>query len=180
MKDDTLDFLSTITKLKTVVRSGWPLRGVPNGESVADHSFQVAIMSMFLAPKVGVDQNKSVLMALIHDIGESIIGDEITERGGFDLPNLAQKQADERNAVQLIFSRAGMEEYLDLFDEFVANETPEAQFVRQLDKLEAAIQAHEYAKSSGINLDEFYISARKQVSNPVLVKLLDDVTTDCN
>ena len=178
MEDAKLDFFSTINKLKTVVRSGWPLHGVRNGESVADHSFQVATMAMFLASEVGVDQTKSVLMALIHDIGESIIGDEITERGDSDLPNIAQKQINERNAVQLILSKVGMEEYLELFDELVANETPEAQFVRQLDKLETAIQAHEYELSSGIDLSEFYINARKHVSNPVLVKFLDEVTAD--
>lgn len=176
MTDVTLELFSTIHKLKTVVRSGWLLHGVPDGESIADHSFQVATMAMFLAPKVGVDQTKSVLMALIHDIGESIIGDEITERGSSRLPNHTQKQQNERNAVRLILDKAGMKEYLQLFDEFVENVTPEAQFVRQIDKLETAIQAHEYELSSGIDLSEFYVNARKHVINPILLQLLDTIS----
>ena len=87
----SLDFFSTISKLKESKRAGWVLHGIQNGESVADHSFQVAIMAMFLANNVGVDQNKSVQMALIHDIGESVIGDVITERGGSKLQNHTQK-----------------------------------------------------------------------------------------
>lgn len=177
---DELDFFSTVNKLKNVVRSGWPLHGVPNGESVADHSFQVATMAMFLAHEVGVDQTKSILMALIHDFGESIIGDEITERGDSKLPNHAKKQLNERDAVQLVLSKIGMEEYLELFDEFVANETPEARFVKQLDKLEMTIQAHEYELSTGINLGEFYVNARKHIINPVLLQLLDEITADRN
>lgn len=58
--------------------------------------------------------------------------------------------------------------------------TPEAKFVRQLDKLETAIQAREYEISNGIDLAEFYINARKHVTNPFLVKLLDEVATNRN
>lgn len=170
-----LDFFSTIAKLKDTARAGWLLHGVPNGESVADHSFQTAIMAMFLAPKIGVDQNKSVLMALMHDIGESIIGDKITERGSSKLPNHVQKQIDERAAVQLVLEKTGMEKYLELFDELVEGKTPEAKFVRQLDKLEMAIQAYKYEIENGINLGEFYINARKHIANPALLEILDQV-----
>ena len=174
---EKIEFFSTVAKLKYIARAGWPLHGVSDGESVADHSFQVAIMAMFLAPEIGVDQNKSVLMALIHDIGESIIGDEITERGDSKLPNHIQKQVNEREAVQLVLSKIGMEKYLELFDELVANETPEAKFVKQLDKLEMAIQAYMYEKQSGIDLGEFYINARKHVTNQALIDVLDQLTT---
>lgn len=172
----SLDFFSTILKLKDIKRSGWALHGIQNGESVADHSFQVAIMAMSLAHRVGVDQNKSVQMALIHDIGESVIGDVITERGGSKLQNHTQKQLDERNAVRHILNNAGMDEYLDIFDEYTANETPEAQFVRQLDKLEMAIQARRYEISSGIDLGEFYVNARNHITNQILLDILDQVT----
>jgi putative hydrolase of HD superfamily len=168
-----LDFFSTIAKLKDIARAGWQFHGISNGESVADHSFQVAIMAMFLATEIGVDQNKSVLMALIHDIGESIIGDKITERGITRLQNHAQKQLDERAAVRFILSKIGMENYLELFDELVANKTSEAQFVNQLDKLEMAIQAHKYEQLNGIDLGEFYINARKHITNKVLLEILN-------
>jgi len=174
----TLEFFSTISKLKDIKRAGWALHGIQNGESVADHSFQVAIMAMSLAYRVGVDQNKSVQMALIHDIGESVIGDVITERGGSRLQNHTQKQLDERDAVRHILNNAGMSEYLDIFDEYTANETPEARFVRQLDKLEMAIQARRYEISSGIDLGEFYVNARNHITDQVLLGILDQVTSN--
>lgn len=174
---EELEFFSTIAKLKQTARAGWPLHGVPDGESVAEHSFQVATMAMFLAEEVGVNQSRAVMMALIHDIGESVIGDIITERGASSLPNLDKKQTNEREAIKLILGKAGMENYLELFDELVSNITPEAKFVRQLDKLEMAIQAREYERSSGLDLGEFYISAKKHVTNPILLKILNRVIT---
>ena len=175
-----LNLLLTINKLKETVRTGWPLHGVKNDESVADHSFQVAIMAMFLADKVGVDQNKSIQIALIHDLGEIITGDEITERGDITLPNLGQKLINERDAFRQIFSGIEVKQYIDLYDEFIAGKTPEAKFVRQLDKLETAIQAHKYSKSSGINLDEFYVSARKCITDPILLGFLNKISNEEN
>lgn len=176
--DNKLEFFKKINKLKRTIRAGWPLHGVKNGESVADHIFQVTFMAMVLSDKVDVDQNKSMKMALIHDIGESIIGDVITERGGQNLPNLEQKIQSERTAVKSILETAGASEFIELFDEFVENQTPEAKFVRQLDKLETAIQACEYEKSDNLDLSEFYINARKHVSDPTLLKLLEYVIQD--
>jgi 5'-deoxynucleotidase YfbR-like HD superfamily hydrolase len=51
---ETMDTMRAIMKvlhevgnLKRLRRSGWQLKGVPNPESVADHSFRLAIMSLF-------------------------------------------------------------------------------------------------------------------------------------
>jgi putative hydrolase of HD superfamily len=130
---------------------------------------------MLLAPKLGVNQSKSISMALIHDIGESIIGDKVTEHGKSELSNLSQKVDSERNAILSIFDKTNDKEYINLFDEFMANKTPEAQFVRQLDKLEMALQAHEYELSQKVDMKEFYINAKKHISNPLLLQILNEI-----
>lgn len=66
--------------LKKLKRTGWVLRGVPNPESIADHSFRVALITFFLADElkkrgVEINPDKAVRIALLHDIGEARITD---------------------------------------------------------------------------------------------------------
>lgn len=129
---------------------------IPFPESVAEHSFRVAVLAMFLTPTLGADVNKSVKMALLHDIGEAETGDIITVRGKKILNNLPAKQEKERNALKTILSLINEKEYLKLFDEFEENKTKEAQLVKQLCRLVMAIQAYEYEKEHNINLQEFF------------------------
>jgi hypothetical protein len=46
--ESTLDFVQLTLQLKQTLRTGWVLRGVPRAESVADHSWHVALLSLFL------------------------------------------------------------------------------------------------------------------------------------
>ncbi|UYV80304.1 hypothetical protein LAZ67_18002363 [Cordylochernes scorpioides] len=55
-------------------RTGWVKREVPAPESVAEHMYRAGALSMLLDCP-GLDRNKCVKMALVHDMAESIIGD---------------------------------------------------------------------------------------------------------
>ena len=73
--------ISTFARLsgmvKNVKRTGW-LRYLPpeNVESVADHSCRIAMLTMALRNvSEKIDQTKCMEMALIHDIGEGLVGD---------------------------------------------------------------------------------------------------------
>ena len=44
------DFLT----LKKIRRTGWQLRGIKEGESIADHCFGVVFLTYFLAPLVNL------------------------------------------------------------------------------------------------------------------------------
>ena len=46
--ESAVDFLQLTIQLKSTLRTGWVLRGVPRAESVADHSWHVALLSLFL------------------------------------------------------------------------------------------------------------------------------------
>ena len=67
---ENLKFLSEIGKLKDVTRTGWERVKVTNPESVADHSFRLALMAMIYAKNIGLDENKCIKLALVHDIHE--------------------------------------------------------------------------------------------------------------
>lgn len=170
-----LDFALTIGKLKKLRRTGWVRYGIPDSESVAEHIFRLATLTMFLANMVGVDSDKSLKMALIHDLGEATIGDIVTRRGKKLLPNTKQKQEDERAALEAILSLVDAQEYTALFDEYEGQQTKEAKFVYQLDKLEMAIQAYEYEKEHGVNLEEFFESAHSVIHDNNLLDILSEI-----
>lgn len=170
-----LDFAFILGKLKTLQRTGWVIHKVPNPESVAEHSFRMAVLAMVVAEKVNADKNKVVKMALIHDIGEAEIGDIVTQKSGADLSNLSTKLNHERTAFQNIFSLVEDTEYLQLFDEFEANQTKEAKLIRQLDKLEMFIQAYEYEKKYKLNLQDFFANADTKIVDPELKKILAEI-----
>ena len=65
-----LNFVSEIGKLKDITRTGWELYSVNNPESVADHSFRLAVLSMLYAEKLKLDTEKCIKLALIHDMCE--------------------------------------------------------------------------------------------------------------
>jgi len=167
-----LEFIFLLGRLKDIPRTWWTRFPIPRPESVADHSYRVSTMAMFFAPHFGADPTKTTQMLLLHDLGESLIGDVVTDGGAVDLPNLDQKLKDEREALSTILGRINAESYLDLFDEFTANETPEAQLANQLDKLEMAVQAREYEMAHGIDLSEFYVSAERRITHPAISQLL--------
>lgn len=158
-----LYLLFLLGKLKTIVRTGWTrYPEIKDPESVADHVFRCAAMSMFLAPMCNADPGKTTMMLVIHEIGETVIGDVVTDGGAKDLPNRDDKLRAEREAAVKVLQEAGAETYIELYDEYVANKTPEAKLANQIDKLEMGIQAREYELKYGIDLEPFYESVRRK------------------
>lgn len=143
--------------LKKLKRTGWVLRGVPNPESIADHSFRVALITFFLADElkkrgVEINPDKAVRIALLHDIGEARIT---------DIPQPALKYVDkseaERKAVEDLLKTSPLpEEYYQLWLEYEEGSTLEGRLVRFADKLEMLIQALEYESAGASGLDEFW------------------------
>src|SRR5882672_8686892 len=76
-----LQTLTELQRLKNLDRTGWALRGLsPRTESVAAHSFGVAVTAMMLtdelaAQGVETDRERVLRMALLHDWAEARIGD---------------------------------------------------------------------------------------------------------
>ena len=147
------------------------MKGVKNAESVADHSWRVAILALILAPQLKVDQLKLVKMALIHDLGEALIGDIKWEKGKRVIGSQEEKHKDERKAIKKMFAdNPSFKEYIDSWEEFVGQKTIEAKIVKQLDKLEMVIQALEYENSGYPSkwFDEFWENAEKYLAGQEL------------
>ena len=170
-----LGFIGLAGRLTKLPRTGWTRFDIPRPESVAAHSFRAAIIGYVLAPRFGANPERTALMLTFHDFNESIIGDIVTDGGEAHLPNRAQKLSDERTAAVMVADMIGDTQLLELFDEFEAGKTPEALLARQVDGIEMAAQAREYELAHGLDLSEFYVSARRKVIDPYLSTLLEQV-----
>ena len=74
--DTLLELLMELQNLDRVPRMGYALRGVADAESVAEHTFHVALLVWALAPSTpGVDTRRALELALVHDLAEVRTGD---------------------------------------------------------------------------------------------------------
>lgn len=134
-----IEFVNVIEKLKCNTRHSWTSNG--RQESVAEHSWRLAVMAMLCADEYpNVDINKVIKMCLIHDFGEAITG---------DIPAFLKNEAhekEEEKAIESLLSLLPMatrEELSDLFAEMKAMNTDAAKLYKSLDNLEAVISHNE-------------------------------------
>nr|QIM10645.1 hypothetical protein PlAlph_5370 [uncultured Alphaproteobacteria bacterium] len=128
-----------VCSLKDVVRTGWRLREVENPESVADHSYGLCLLTLMLCPE-GLDRLKCLEFAIVHDLAESLTGDYVPS----DNISPEKKYKMELEAMQDIAARAKCPRLVDLFTAYERRDTPEAVFVKKMDKLDVVLQARYY------------------------------------
>ncbi len=189
-----IGFLRSAEKLKEVRRQGWLDRGVPIPESSADHSWAVALMVWLLASSDSeIDPHRAVLLALVHDLPEAIAGDATpfdrhrNDRGEIaagrfrEIPSYGPEEAHrkrEREEDALLDMTAGLpaalrDQIVDAWSEYDAGATPEARFVRQIDKLETLLQAELYLdRYPDIVIDSFRTGTNRDVEDPELRDIL--------
>ena len=157
MRDNLLEML----ELKQLARTGWVRSGVNNPESVAAHSWGMAVLALWLAPKE-LDLEKVLSLCLVHDLPEVKVGDLTPHDDTSNKAELEHKAMSELAP-----------QWLSLFEEYEAGETAEAKFVKQIDKLDMGLQATLYQTKQNITLDEFIESAKSKISDENLLAFLD-------
>lgn len=178
----TVTFFAELIRLKALPRTGWLLRGVRSGESIADHVFGVAWMAMLLADcavaaGLPVNVEKVLRMALLHDLSEARTGDlPSTIKPYFSGATL--KQADEQATQEILAPLgAGSAAYLALWHEYEQRSSLEARIVKAADKLDLLFQVREYEKGGAQNLAEFWDKADEDFAALGLNVLIADILT---
>jgi putative hydrolase of HD superfamily len=197
---DLLPLLRTFAGLKRLRRTGWVDRGVPPDEveSVADHSLLTALTAWLAAAgDMTLDRDRVLKLALVHDLAEALIGDAPPYEAS-DVPdradpqalraffsvrhlrspeNAAAKRAAELEAVDHLLALMPAviaPEFRDLWEEYSTQTTPESRFVKQVDRLEAFLQACRYASDHpDLPLWGFTDMAEKEIEHPILVAIRD-------
>jgi 5'-deoxynucleotidase YfbR-like HD superfamily hydrolase len=172
------EFVLAALDLKEVSREGWHLVGITDVESVADHTYGLLMLAYVLSHSTDLDTERLLKMALVHDLPETRTGDIAPSRG----VTAEQKMARESSALREITENLPAnlrDEIRDLWLDYERGESPESRFVRQLDKIEMAMQALRYERGftgQAEELDTFWISTRKVVGDERLREVLDHLT----
>ena len=131
-----MNFILEIDKEKNIFRQTH-LTNHGRNENDAEHAWHMAIMTYLLKEHANkkIDVAKTMMMCLIHDIVEIDAGDTYA----YDTEGLKTQKAREDLAKERIYSILPDDqktELIALFDEFEANETPEARFAHAMDNFQ--------------------------------------------
>lgn len=172
---DINEVVKILGEVKALKRSGWLKRSVENPESDGDHQWGVSFLVLLYASEnKNLDLLKCLKLAIVHDVQEIISGDPTP----LDDITPEDKYFGEYAAVVKIAGKLNYPELVVLFEEFEAQETLEAKFVKALDKLETVCQAKFYDdnhKSPTPLMPEFSEYAKTKISDKPVQKLLSEI-----
>jgi len=138
--DKIFDFLKTAGKLKKTLRYKSSAK-MPK-ESVADHTWRLALMSFMLADELKLEINitKAMKIALAHDLAEAITGDIDALLIYRKLVSPEAKKKGEGAAMKklkAILPKKMGKKIMKLWQEYNDGSSAEAKYVYALDKIEA-------------------------------------------
>ena len=178
-----LAFALEIDKVKNVLRQTH-LSGHGRRENDSEHSWHMALMAYLLREYANeqVDISKVMLMCLIHDIVEIDAGDTYA----YDTENLKTQKQREDQAKERIFSMLPEEqktEFIALFDEFEAYETPESKFAHAMDNLQPLILNNSNNgadwREHGVCAEQVYARQSKtKLGSEKLYEVIDTILKD--
>jgi len=167
-----LSLHKSASKLKEIKRTGWVERGIPDPESVAAHSFAVALLASVLAELRGLSVSEAVLMALIHDLPESATGD-LTPEMKAEFAGLEEAELRVIRELAKEFPEPVASRLLEAWKRYRDGSDPVARLVRNLDKFETGLQALEYMRRGAEEAEEIYESALSEIDDEELHSILE-------
>jgi putative hydrolases of HD superfamily len=191
-------------KLKSVPRTGWLDRGLdaPQVESVADHSFGVALLAWVCALQrqaegAAIDTERVLKLAIIHDLAEAETGDStpydpgaipsvrhpaarrafLEMRHSRDPGRRAAKRADEDAVMRALLAAlpgATRSTLEELWHELYLGESLEARFVKQVDRLETFLQSRFYLDTDPtLPMASFHQEVLETIDDTLLAAIRD-------
>ncbi|MFH1285036.1 MAG: HD domain-containing protein [Candidatus Micrarchaeota archaeon] len=149
------NFIFELGMLKRTPRSGWLSLGIKDCESVAEHSFRMAVLAMILAKMEGANEERVLKMCLLHDLPEARTSDLSYLHAKYAKADMEKAAKDSLDG--LLFEK----EALALITEFEAQKTKEAIVAKDADYLECIFQAKEYLEI-GFKFAEHWIKNAKK------------------
>jgi putative hydrolase of HD superfamily len=179
LEEAILRFSHEVGKAKNLVRTGWREKvGVKSPESVADHMYRTAVISMVISDLEGLDTEKVLRMSILDDLAETVTGDLTpNQKRSYGLARTRQR---EENALKKLLSplpRSLSERYSGIWKEAQLQRSKEARLVKSSDKLEMAIQATEYMQETydAKKLEEFITSAGAKIEGHLVGKVFNSL-----
>ena len=183
-----LPLLMELQRLKRLDRTGWTLRGLPNGtESVGAHSFGVACTAMLLADELirqGVDVNveRVIRISLLHDWAETRVGD-MPRTAKMYFGTEVSRKAETAAFADIVSPLNDATQYRDLYEDYELRSSLEARLVKAADVIDLLVQVLALEKTGARGLDEFWEIAEspdfqltgpaKEITDRLVLSLLD-------
>lgn len=163
------NFLFEAGMLKKTPRTGYQFLG-SGSESVADHSFRMAIIGYVLANEINeADMNKTVLMCLFHDLPEARTGDQ-------NYVNKQYNSIDEEKAIIDMTKNISFgNDIICIVDEFNRGETIEALIAKDADQLDLIMELKEQSDLGNRYADEWIFYAKKRLVTESAKKLAEEI-----
>ncbi|UCH05111.1 MAG: HD domain-containing protein [Candidatus Thorarchaeota archaeon] len=173
--DEVISVFMKAQILKSLQRTGWATAGVHGSviESVADHTYGTTFISLILAnllkaEGVAVDLEKTLTMAVLHDLGERVVSDVPSSSDATDSESFGDaKTALEARAVASILSP--LEDLgvtlQSCWAELQQGRSMEARIVRSSDLLDMLVHAITLERS-GVDseiLEGFFETSEKRL-----------------
>ncbi|MEC9283459.1 MAG: HD domain-containing protein [Bdellovibrionota bacterium] len=156
-------------------RTGWLDHKIPKSkaESVWQHTKKLEKAALILFSKAKEEtRNRAGLVALVHDLGEVIAGDFTP----FDNITKEEKHQLEKKAIETLAPQFAENQgrLLQLWLEYELQTSAISPYLKDLDKIDAAIQAMVYLKQ-GYKVESFLDYAKQVIKTPELRRVYDDI-----
>jgi putative hydrolase of HD superfamily len=163
------NFLFEVGILKRIPRSGYPFLGT-GSESVADHTFRVAVIAYLLAKREPeADVQKAVLMGLFHDFPEARTGDH-------NYVNKRYVTVDEDRAVSDLAHKISFGgEISALINEFNSRQSLEARLVQDADQLDFILELKRQQDLGNSSAAEWLKYSVKRLTSNFAKRLADEI-----
>ncbi|MDX5401993.1 MAG: HD domain-containing protein [Rhodobacterales bacterium] len=134
--DAQMAFLNEACRLKSVTRAT-PLCDGSRPENSGEHSWHIALYALVLAEQApaGVSIDRVIRMLLIHDLVEIDAGDAPIY-GNHDTASLARAEMAAADRIFGLLPADQAAALRALWEEFEANESPDARFAKSLDRFQ--------------------------------------------
>lgn len=172
-----IDFILEADKEKNIFRQTH-LSGNGRRENDAEHAWHMAIMIYLLKEYANeeFDLAKAMMMALVHDIVEIDAGDTYA----YDFKELETQAVREERAAKRLFGLLPEdqgEELKGLFEEYEANETSEARFVRAMDNFQPLLLNN---SNDGNDWKEHGIGKSQVINRHAKTRLGSNIIWECS
>lgn len=169
-----VDFLYEVGLMKRYKRTGWLIAGVPDPESIADHSHRTAVAAAVIASMEGANPERAAFLALFHDTQETRVT---------DIPHVGKRYLKAASNTEVTADQtAGLPEVLaqvigHAVGEYEAKESPEARCARDADKLECLIQAVEYREQGNAHTQAWIETSLASLKTVSAKRLAEEALT---
>lgn len=179
-----IELMLKALELKDEKRTGPQLYNIEDSETVAGHSWSTALLVLIYGDEVGVDVDRCLKMAVVHDLAEAETGDFLTRAKEEDL-NYDREKKEELEE-KFWDDNPELSHLREYWEEYEERETDEAIFVKEMDLLDLCFTALKYEKGNRYDpednterpyrhLDEFFESAEPRLRTALGKRVFRDL-----